>query len=123
MARPSETEALIARLEASRQRLGGEITALRSKLDLPARIRRQFGRRPWLWFGASAGLGLVASRMLRRRRRGKKRRRGLVRLLMPLFMGFLKPWLRSLLMRELRQRFLDPPASPERGTRFPLSKP
>lgn len=122
MARPSETQALIDRIEASRRRLGGEIASLRSKLDVPARVRRQVARRPWLWFGVSAGLGLAASRLLRRRNRGKKRRRGIVRLLLPLLVGVLKPWLRTLVMRQVRQRLLDPPASFQKETRFPLSK-
>lgn len=126
MARDPQTQALIDRLEASRRRLGGEVVALKARLNVPAQIKRQVARRPWAWFGASAGVGLIASRLLRRPRRDK-RRKGVVRFLAPTLLTLAKPWLKTLLLREIQRRFVHtssiPSNSKDSGTRFPLSKP
>lgn len=126
MARDPETQALIERLEASRRRLGGEIHALRSKLDVPARLKQGVGRHPWLWFGLSAAGGVTLSRLLRRPKRDRKTRgSGLLRRLLPMLFTLLKPWLTTLLAREIQRRFGSAATPPERGARlsgFPLSK-
>ncbi len=121
MARDSETQALIDRIEASRRRLGGEIVGLKAKLNLPAQFRKQIARRPWLSFGASAAGGLLLAGILRRPRRQKKRRSRLVKWATPALLALLKPWLRSVVTRELQRRFLPAARSPEMGRRFPLS--
>lgn len=121
MARNSETQALIDRIEASRRHLGDEVLVLREKFDVPKQLRRRIAQKPWLWFGGSAAAGLLATLVLRRPRRSKKRKSALLRLLMPAVLAILKPWLKSLATREIQRRFLPESASPEKRTQFPVS--
>lgn len=123
MARDSETQALIDRIEASRVRAGAGITGLKEKLDVPARLKREIARKPWLWFGGSAAAGLAVTFLLRRPRREKKRKSRLLKLLMPALVAVLKPYLKSLATREIQRRFLPEPPSSETRTQFPVSKP
>lgn len=121
MARDSETQALIDRIEASRRHLGPEIIGLREKLDVPKQLKRKIRQKPWLWFGGSAAAGLLVTLVLRRPRRAKKRKSPLLQLLMPAALAILKPWLKSLAIREVQRRFMPETASPEKRTQFPVS--
>lgn len=121
MARESETQALIERIEASRRNLGHEVIGLREKLDVPKQLKRKIRQKPWLWFGGSAAAGLLVTLVLRRPRRVKKRKSPLLQLLMPAALAILKPWLKSLATREVQRRFMPETASPEKRTQFPVS--
>ena len=126
MARESEKEALIRRLEASRQQLGVHVAAVRHKLDVPRRVREHVARKPLLWFGGSLGVGLVASRLLRRpRKKTKAKAAGLMGILLPTLVAVLKPLLKHVVTSELQRRLMANahPESTPPETRFPLSKP
>lgn len=120
----AEAAALIERLERSRARLGGHLVDLRHALDVPARVKHSIRTKPFAWFGGSLGIGLVASRLLRRPRKPAPRR-GFGALIAAAALALLKPFLRSVITSELQRRFIrhsfPPTATPE--TRFPLSKP
>lgn len=123
MARNAQKEALIARLEDSRRHLGSELGSLREKLDVPRRVRTHIAKNPLLWFGGSAGAGLVASRLLRFPRRKKDaKKKSLIAMLVPLVFSLSKPWIRKVATREIQRRFGGAAAHDTR-TRFPLSKP
>jgi len=115
----AEVEALIRRLEASREGLGEHLTDLRQKLDVPARIKGSVQGKPWLWFGGSLGLGYVASRALRRPKKAKKKNKWLGFLLTTGFTIF-KPTLTRVITSELQRRFMDHAESKQAG--LPLSK-
>ena len=115
----AEVEALIRRLEASRDGLGGHIVELRHKLDVPARIKGAVMGKPWLWFGGSLGAGLVASRLFRRPRKTKKKGK-LFGLLFTTAITFLKPTLTRVITSELQRRFMDHADSKQ--ARLPLPK-
>lgn len=121
MARNSETQALIERIESSRRHLGHEVVGLREKLDFPKQLKRRVVRNPWLLFGASATGGLILSRLIFRPRRDKKRRSGMPRLLMATLPAILKPLIKSLLNREIQRRLHGATQGPTQPDRFPLS--
>lgn len=115
----SEVEALIRRLEASREGLGEHLTELRHKLDVPARIKGSVTGKPWLWFGGSVGVGFVASRVLRRPRKAKKRGKWLG-LLASTGFTILKPTLMRVITSELQRRSMAHADAKQAG--LPLSK-
>lgn len=125
MARTSqEKQALIERIEASRNGLAVQVAELRRRFDIPARFGDSVKRKPFHWFGASAGVGLLASHLLRRPWK-KKRLPGILGLLATTAFGVLKPRLLQVITSELQRRFMsyaDPKRSASSGT-FPLSKP
>jgi hypothetical protein len=125
MARTSqEKQALIERLEASRNELADQVAELRRRFDIPARFGDSVRRSPLRWFGASAGVGLVASHLLRRPWK-KKRLPKIFGILATTAFGVLKPRLLQVITSELQRRFMsdaDAKRSESPGT-FPLSKP
>lgn len=114
-----DVEALIQRMAASRDQLGGHLAELRHKVDVPARIKGSVMGKPWLWFGGSLGAGFIASRVLRRPRKVKTNRKWLGFLLTTGF-TILKPTLMRVVTSELQRRFMDHADAKQAG--LPLSK-
>jgi hypothetical protein len=109
-----QTDALIARLSASRTALGADLAGLRHRLDVPARVKDSILSKPLAWFGGSLGVGLVASLLLRGRKpaarasKETKARRGLWSLALGGAFTLARPALQSWAMNELRKRFVIP---------------
>lgn len=113
MASPTQgtTEALSARLDASRAALGRDLTALRHRLDVPARVKDSILSKPLLWFGGSLAAGLAASLLLRRPRpviRESKPSKSLWKLALGGAFALARPTLQTWALRELGKRFAIP---------------
>lgn len=114
-----EVEALIRRLQRSREDLGHHYVELQHKLDLPSRIKHSVRRNPLVWFGGSAGLGLLSTRLFRRPKKAVKKS-GKLGFLIATTFTILKPTLTRVITSELQRRFIGHAQSNER--RLPLSK-
>jgi hypothetical protein len=114
---------LIRRIETSRSGLGGHVVELKRSLDVPLRIKNSVSSRPLAWFGGSLGLGLVASRLLRRKPR-KTRKTRMTAFMFTAILSLLKPALKGMLISELQRRFKVHTTGQEAGeeTQLPLSK-
>ena len=119
----SEVAELIRRIENSRSGLGEHVAQLKRSLDVPSRIKHSVTSRPLAWFGGSLGIGLVASRLLRRKPKEIKKK-GMTGFLITAMLALLKPALKGLLMGELQHRFKVHTAkkNPEPETHLPLPK-
>ncbi len=100
----NEVERLIARLARSRSEVGEHAVQLRERLNVPKRLRKSLLRHPIAWFGGSLGTGVIASRLLRRRRAAKPARSWFGALL-GLAFTFSRPLLQQLFAREFQRRF------------------
>ena len=108
-----QTTLLIERIEASRASLGGDLLALRRRLDVPARVKDSIASKPMAWFGGSLGVGLLASLFLKRPRatatvRAERPRRGWMGLILGGAMTLARPALQSWALREIQNRFVIP---------------
>jgi drug/metabolite transporter (DMT)-like permease len=105
-------EELIARIEASRNALAGDLAALRRRLDVPTRVRDSFRSRPLAWFGGSLGAGLLASMLFKRPRQTPARpvpaRRGWWGMMLGGAFTLARPALQSWAIKELQNRFVIP---------------
>jgi len=63
-----EIQELIARSDAARNHLGRAAHAIRDRLDAPARVRESLRAHPTAWLAGATATGLLASRLLFRRR-------------------------------------------------------
>lgn len=112
MAAEFETQALIARIAASRATVGHELVVLRRRLDVPARMKKSVRSKPLAWFGGSLGAGLVASFLFKGRRSEPTQEKVVRRSLWSLALGgaftLARPALQTLAMNELRKRFVIP---------------
>jgi hypothetical protein len=113
MADPSERQALIARIAASRAAVGRDVAMLRHRMDVPARVKDSVMSKPLAWFGGSLGVGLVASLLLKgRHARPRPEKAAVRRSLWSLALGgaftLARPALQSWAMNELRRRFVIP---------------
>ncbi len=120
----AEAAALIERIERSRGQLGGHLVDLRRTLDVPARVKQSILRKPLAWFGGSLGIGLLASRLLRRPRKSAPRP-GWLGLLLTGAVALFKPIVKGVITSELQRRFIRHPEGQSLAleTRLPLSKP
>ena len=107
-----QTEALIARLAASRRAVGQDLAVLRHRLDVPARVKESVMSKPLAWFGGSLGAGLLASFLLKGRKSKPKPEKVVRRSLWSLALGgaftLARPALQTWAMNELRKRFVIP---------------
>jgi hypothetical protein len=106
-----QTDALSARLAASRASLGSELATLRRTLDLPARVKDSVLSKPLVWFGGSLGAGLLASMLLKRPRpvvQESKPSRSLWKLALGGAFALARPTLQTWAMREFGKRFVIP---------------
>jgi hypothetical protein len=108
-----QTDALSARLAASRAAVGTDLAALRRRLDVPARVKDSILSKPMAWFGGSLGVGLLASMLLKRPRprplaRESKASRSLWKLALGGAFTLARPALQSWAMREFGKRFVIP---------------
>jgi hypothetical protein len=113
MAAEPERQALIDRIATSRGSVARDLAVLRYRLDVPARMKDSVMSKPLAWFGGSLGAGLVASLLLKgRRRRAPKPEKVVSRSLWSLALGgaftLARPALQSWAMNELRRRFVIP---------------
>jgi len=121
--RPEAAE-LIRRIENSRNELQGHVVQLKRSLDVPSRIKQSVTTRPLAWFGGSLGLGVVASRVLRRKPK-KNQKKSVAGFLFTAILTLLKPALKGMLIGELQRRFKVHTSwkMPDEETQLPLSKP
>lgn len=126
--RSQEKQALIDRLEASRQNLTAHADRLRHRLDVPARIGQSIKHFPIRWLGAFTGAGFAASLFAKRPRTKRKKRSRLIGLIGTASIAFLKPRLTRLAITAIRDRLTQPtrpqqpqiPQAPSPGnTTFP----
>jgi len=106
-----QTDALSARLAASRASLGSDLATLRRTLDLPARVKDSVLSKPLVWFGGSLGVGLLASMLLKRPRpvvQESKPSRSLWKLALGGAFALARPALQTWAMREFGKRFVIP---------------
>jgi hypothetical protein len=96
---------LIARLEASRARVGTGRHRLRENLHPVRRLRRSVKDHPFRTFGIAAGAAFAVSVLLRRSP-AKQRPFSLKRTLVSWALGAAKPALRLWLLNEAKTRFL-----------------
>lgn len=121
--RPEAAE-LIRRIENSRNELQEHVVQLKRTLDVPSRIKHSVTSRPLAWFGGSLGLGLVASKVLRRKPK-QNRKKSMAGFLITAILTLLKPALKGILVSELQRRFKVHTAwkKHDEETQLPLSKP
>lgn len=106
-----QTDALSARLEASRASLGSDLATLRRTLDVPARVKDSILSKPLGWFAGSLGVGLLASLLLKRRRpqvSESKPSRSVFKLALGGAFALARPALQTWAMREFGKRFVIP---------------
>lgn len=105
MARVTEKEALIRRLEESRRGMGRQVKSLQHALDIPARLKEQVKKHPLAVFGGSAAGGWVVSKILRRPKKSAPAvKKGFWGIVIPFILSVLKPVLQNLLIREVQRR-------------------
>lgn len=107
-----QTDALSARLAASRASLGSDLAQIRRRLDVPARVKDSILSKPLVWFGGSLGVGLLASMLLRRPRpqvrESKASRSSLWKLALGGAFTLARPALQSWALKEFGKRFVIP---------------
>ena len=118
-------ESLIRRSESARAELTGHIQTLQHRVNIPARLKESVRSRPSIWFGGSMIIGLLATKMLRRKPapapEKTKTRKGLLGLACTAAIALAKPAIKTLLIAELRKRFLPPASVAERSSRTHFS--
>ncbi|MGB6223392.1 hypothetical protein [Haloferula sp.] len=121
--RPEIAE-LIRRIEGSRGSVETQVAQLRRTLDIPSRIKHSVSHNPLAWFGSSMGVGLLASRVFRRRKKAKPKAKGIIGLLTAALLTMIKPAIRGLIVGELQRRLKGHTGwpHPSQETHLPLSK-
>ena len=106
-----QTDALSARLAASRVALGHDLATVRHRLDVRARLKDSILSKPMLWFGGSLGVGLLASLLLKRPRPAaseSKPSRSLLKLALGGAFALARPALQTWATGEFKKRFAIP---------------
>jgi hypothetical protein len=122
----AEIERLIRLSANARSCLGNEASALRRRLDFPARVRSSLAAHPTSWLFGSLASGLAASLLFRRRPVAKIQRkgRGLFGVILGLTLTAARPlakvWLTQQLARWASQAAITPP--PGRPVPRPLPR-
>jgi hypothetical protein len=106
------TEALSARLAASRTAVAADLATLRHRLDVPARMKDSILSKPLAWFGGSLGVGLLASMLLKRPRPAPQMPVRAAKSLWKIALGgafaLARPALQTWAIREFGKRFVIP---------------
>ena len=93
---------LIGQATAAREVLFTEAKTLRHRLDVPARIKGSLSEHPSAWMLGTAGVGLLASMVFRRRpAREAKKSRGTSSVLLGLALTAARPLVKSWLTGQL----------------------
>ena len=104
-----QTDALIARIAASRVALAADLADLRRRLDVPTRVKDSILSKPLAWFGGSLGAGFLASALFKKRvPRAEKAKRGFLGILLGGLFTLARPALQNWAMQEARKRFVIP---------------
>ena len=106
MSKQQDIEQLILASARARDILGGEVVALRRKLDVPARLRGSLKKHPLGWLGGSLAAGFVATGFFRRKPRPRPKetaRKGLTGLLLTIAIAAVRPVLKIWLTGQLKQ--------------------
>ena len=112
--RRDEKQALIERIESSRNQLSGDVVALAASVDVPSRIRKSIADNP-LKLAAGATLAGLAGAALFNRPSGGARRKGLA-------LGLISP-IAGFAIDLVRQKFAKPAPQPtQTATRRPLTE-
>lgn len=123
--RPEVAE-LIRRIENSRASVETHVVQLKRSLDVPSRLKQSVTSSPLAWFGGSLGVGVIASRIFRRKpKKAESKSKGITGLLLTTLLTLIKPAIRGILMSELQRRFKVHTGwqNPSQETHLPLSKP
>ncbi|MEP4078281.1 hypothetical protein [Haloferula sp.] len=121
--RPDVAE-LIRQIESSRSSVGGHVVQLKRSLDIPSRFKHSVTTHPGAWFGGSLGLGLISSRIFRRKPK-KTEKKGKRSLLVTTLITLSKPAIKGFLVSEIQRRFKVHTDTKNHGqeTQLPLSNP
>lgn len=129
LSKNEELERLIRMADASRSVLGGEVLALKHKLDVPSRVKHSLKSHPTGWLFGSLASGLAASLLFRRGGSPKspKKRRSFpvatLGLILTLVRPFAKVWatdlLKSYLLGEPFKKPFDFPINRNRVSNSP----
>jgi hypothetical protein len=105
-----QTEALIARIAASRVALAADLAEVRRRLDVPARVKDSILSMPLAWFGGSLGAGFLASALLKKKHvpPTEKAKRGFLAVLIGGLFTLVRPALQNWALQEARKRFAIP---------------
>mgnify|MGYP003576360052 CR=1 FL=1 len=106
-----QTEALIARIAASRVALAADLADVRRRLVVPSRGEGSNLSKPLAWFGGSLGAGFVASALFKRKKHvptAEKAKRGFLGVVIGGLFTLLRPALQNWAMQEARKRFAIP---------------
>lgn len=118
-------ESLIRRSESARAELTGHIQTLKDRMNIPARLKASVSSRPVAWFGGSLAVGLLATKLFRRKSvpipEKAKSRKGLLGFACTAAIALAKPAIKTLLLAELRKRFLPPADATNRNSRSHFS--
>ena len=98
-----EIRRLILLSEQSRTCLETEVSALRHKLDIPARVKDSLKQNPVGWLAGSLASGLAASLLLRRRPAVEKKQRGIPSTLLGLTLTAARPLAKVWLASQVKQ--------------------
>ncbi|MGC4015926.1 MAG: hypothetical protein QM755_15585 [Luteolibacter sp.] len=103
-----EIEALLKRSETARRRLAYDISMLKHRVDVPARVKESLQNNPTGWLGGSLVTGLLASLALRRRKpkktaEEKVRKAGLAGLMLTAGGALVRPVVKSLVTGYLQK--------------------
>lgn len=106
----AEIEALQQRAENARQALRGHYQTLLHRVDVPARLKENITKHRTLWFGASAVVGLLATRLFRRpvarEAAAPRKRKGFTSLALGAAFALAKPALKTLVLAEIKKRLI-----------------
>ena len=102
-----EIQRLIDLGAVARSCLGQEVTALRSRLDIPSRIRASLKHHPAAWGLGSLVSGFIASCFFRRKNPPEKKRRRLPATLLDITWSAARPLVKIWLANQIKRWMID----------------
>ena len=102
-----EIQRLIDLGAAARSRLGCEVTALRSRFDIPSRIRASLIHHPAAWGLGSLASGFLASFIFRRHKPQEKKHRGIATILLGIGWSAARPVAKIWLANQIKHWMTD----------------
>lgn len=103
---PPEIARLLELSAASRSRLGGQINALRQRVNVPAKVLHSLREHPLRWMGGAVATGLATTLLLRPRRSTARKSKRPGGLLFSLVLSAAIPVLKSWLTDQFKQRLI-----------------
>lgn len=106
-----QIQALILRNQQARMQVMGHVRHLKSRVDIPARIKNNYLNHKPLWMIGAAVAGIALSRMLRSpkviiKNAGSKSRAGMSGLAISAAMTLLKPVVKNIILTQVKKRLI-----------------